>query len=85
MSNNVKNCRDCDAKVQWAETDRGKNILVDVEPVADGDLALTHLDPYGGEMKVRHIRKHDPIDESIPRYTCHFGTCPQREQRQAAK
>lgn len=59
----------------WAETDKGKRIPLDAEPVDDGNIVMTQLVPRG-MMRVRHVRKGE--DTGIaPRYTCHFATCPE--------
>lgn len=58
----------CGAVIIWARSRDGKAIPLDVEPTADGNLALVGgiAEAYGLEHAA----------EKLPRYTSHFATCP---------
>lgn len=73
-------CRKCSQPVVWAVNHNEKNVLLDAEPVENGDIVMSHLDP-GGEMRVRNVRRDEDVT-GVPRYTCHFVTCPKAEPRE---
>lgn len=68
-------CRSCRAPIRWERTVNDKPIPLDLDPVVDGNLALT---PDG---KVYVIPKGDGVlDLPITRYVSHFATCPDHQE-----
>jgi len=61
--------------VQWAITEKGKRMPVDLEPVDGGNIILrdrgAHLDP---------LAQYVTPDPNLKRYISHFVTCPQSGQ-----
>lgn len=77
-------CRSCKAPIRWAETDAGKAIPIDPEPVPTGNLVMTHV-TVGGPVRVRYVRvryvrKGEQLSPEAPRYVTHFVSCPERDQ-----
>ena len=81
-------CRRCKAPIIWAETERGKKMPLDAEPV---DLAtLTHSrglfvlrDWPGGEEGRRvavAVTDGFVLGSKDPAYVSHFATCPYAEE-----
>ncbi len=66
-------CRSCDAWIAWAKTTSGKATPVDLDPVEDGNLLITHDDLNGYKAFVL-----GPLDVPIAgdRYVTHFSSCP---------
>ncbi len=70
-------CNSCGSPVQWATTDTGKQMPVDVAPADTGNVRV-YRDDWG---KVRsHTLKQDELqaarDAGEPLYLSHFATCP---------
>lgn len=63
-------CRGCNAEIVWCTTLAGKNIPVDPEPHAEGNLVFT----IG--MKVRHAA----VGSQEKMWRSHFVTCPKRDE-----
>ena len=62
-------CKSCGAQIAWAKSRAGKNIPLDVEPRADGNLVLVNgvaMAPEAAPLEV----------QGGPRYASHFATCP---------
>jgi hypothetical protein len=70
-------CRYCHRPLIWAETERGANLCVDVNPRATGGYVIeaTGVDHGRVQFAVRPARPDDPPEL---RRTCHLDTCPQR-------
>lgn len=66
--------RGCGAPVIWATTPRGKNIPLDPEPVAGGNLELR----AGIAMVVT-------ADPEVRRYRSHFASCPKAGELRAPR
>jgi len=62
-------CRTCEARVFWAKTATGKAILIDEEPVPDGNIQLF---VEGGEL-IALVTRGDVAGKQ--RYKAHFATC----------
>lgn len=73
----ISTCRGCDAEIVWATTELGKPIPVDVEPVADGNLALRLLP--GLDAPVAHVLGPDEQQGDDARFQAHFASCPKAD------
>lgn len=85
----IAKCASCDAPGIWVFTESGKSMLINAEPVPNGNLRLfpskpSSTDPMGRYVpgSPPHVRVVtgtldllDPDDDGI-RYTSHFATCP---------
>lgn len=78
----IKTCRDCNAEIRWAVNEAGKNVPLDPDPVDDGELVLTTLNP-GGDMHVRYVRSGETLPSFTPRYKSHFGSCVALRKKEA--
>lgn len=86
---NVKtSCKNCDADVTWATTNNGKRTLLDEAPSSDGDVAFMAGigDADGQELAVKLHGKAltEARAKGIELRTCHFLTCPERQEQRAA-
>ena len=71
-------CRFCGAPVIWVQTDKGKTMPIDPDPVEHGNLRLI---PVGETGKVHYLKKGELEEDSPePRYVSHFATCPNAKQ-----
>lgn len=61
-------CRSCGARITWLETEAGKRIPVDEDPVVDGNVVVLK------GTKCRILRKGERAE--APRYVAHWATCP---------
>lgn len=66
-------CRSCGAEIQWMETENGKKMPVDPEPLRWGDLK-------NGDVAVnfhgRTRKKNKHMRENGDWFLSHFATCP---------
>lgn len=61
-------CRTCGAAIFWVDTETGKKMPVDAEPVDHGNIIFLE--------KAAHVLKADETPpEGARRYTSHFATC----------
>ena len=61
-------CSSCGAPIWWAQTDAGRRMPVDPDPVEDGNLRLT----WQSALPCVTV---DPTFDG-PRYRSHFVRCP---------
>ena len=67
-------CRSCTAVTMWAKTPAGNSMLLDAEPVADGNVVLE-----GGLARVVGPPSEGELDLS-PRYRPHWASCPDAQK-----
>lgn len=72
-------CRSCGAPVRWVETERGKPMPIDVDPVANGNIVVRLSDVRRGEVAVVIGPLEALSLTTEARYVSHFATCPQAE------
>lgn len=70
----TEQCRTCHAHIIWTSTTNGKDMPVDAEPAAGGNLALSTNDK--GRVASRVIPAHLAFGRSDLRLS-HFVKCPQ--------
>lgn len=74
-------CRRCGRPVVWAETQWGRRVLLDPDPVPADHGGRYELDldviplPFATIYRPEH-RTHSP--DAL--YACHYDTCPQKDQ-----
>jgi hypothetical protein len=68
-----RTCAACGASIFFAQTERGKRIPIDWDPVDGGNI---RLDGQMAVVESKRSRGMAPLDGG-PRYTSHFATCPQ--------
>ena len=66
---NYGNCRSCGADVEWVQTEAGKRMPVDAEPVANGNIVKVR-----GNL-IRYLGKGEVFTGD--RWVSHFATCAQ--------
>lgn len=71
----MSTCRSCGARITWLETDGGKKIPVDEDPVPYGNIVV-----IGGMAHVIGTRDVSELAFVEPRYRSHFATCPQAKE-----
>ncbi len=71
-------CRSCGAEVTWVVTAAGKDMPVDVLPVADGNILL--LASGVAVYRAKTDQSTLPGFDDAPRYVSHFSTCPQADK-----
>lgn len=64
-------CRSCGRPVVWSQTEAGKYIPLDPEPVYDGNVVL---EAHGALARVVAPRR------DVKRHISHFVTCPNAGQ-----
>lgn len=67
-------CRSCNAHVWWTKGPDHTDQILDLEPVAKGNIVFT------GMGKIRYVTKADPAPYGAIRYQSHFVTCPNRDK-----
>jgi len=65
-------CRSCFAECFWAVTEKGKNVLVDVEPVS------ADVEPYRYTVDSANVLHR--VKGSGEGYRLHFRSCPQADE-----
>jgi hypothetical protein len=65
----VSACRSCNARIRWVKTEGGKQMPVDAELVAGGNIELRN----GLAVYVAPVAQ-------VRRYVSHFATCPNAKQ-----
>jgi hypothetical protein len=88
-------CRSCRALVFWAETSRGKRMLVDEKRVAEGNVKVTWRELYDEPLAIvlgsaglalaqaehKAALEQGLTDEpELMLHTSHFATCPDAER-----
>lgn len=77
-------CRSCGAPIQWAVTEKGKSMPVDLQPSEDGNILLQHREGkvpialYLNEKEKQQLI--DALDQRQQRhrlFLSHFVTCKQ--------
>jgi hypothetical protein len=77
-------CRSCNAELIWATTEKGKQIPLDAEPGADGNIRLEERSypVYGRGPLVREEivltavpAPYEGEERQGDRYLAHFATC----------
>lgn len=72
-------CGSCGAQMRWAQTEEGRSIPLDPDPVPTGNLIIKEVRHVGGRgpvLTVRYLRKTDTVPLEVARYVSHFATCP---------
>lgn len=73
----MSNCRSCGARVTWAASRNGRPMIIDEDPVPEGNVVLetTHqglkATVYGDAAAAEEAHPGEP------RYLDHHVTCPQ--------
>lgn len=67
-------CRTCKAPVRWVRTMQGKNMPLDPDPVADGNVWIDHWEAGTPVVGVGLTRDDVPRSEPCA-YVSHFVTC----------
>jgi hypothetical protein len=69
-------CRSCGAAVIWTETERGKRMPVDAEPVHDDGIAGTTFVLRAEHEPPLAVAAWPAAFPDEPHYVSHFATCP---------
>lgn len=77
MSGQYGTCRSCEARILWIETERGKKMPLDAEPVEMGNVVLIKLTDGREVARYLNPANVEIYDDGRPRFTSHFATCPQ--------
>jgi hypothetical protein len=67
--------------VEWPAS--GKKMPVDVEPVFDGNVVLTHRKAENKLLAEKYVGVDHPPPRK--RYISHFTTCPEADQHRKTK
>lgn len=67
-------CRSCRKPILWAETEKGRRIPIDPDPVSDGNVVLQRRDGFRPPLAI--VRFVIPTGDG-PRFKSHFATCPE--------
>lgn len=70
-------CESCRAPIRWAQTEKGKLIPIDYEPVRGGNLLLVALDPRDAPL-ARPATAQD--SDTLERFVSHFASCPNADR-----
>jgi hypothetical protein len=73
-------CRTCGAHVQWAQTEKGRRMPVNIEPVKDGNILLQHRPdriPLAVYLTPEQIKSFEGSLQRHRLFKSHFATCPQ--------
>jgi hypothetical protein len=78
----MSKCRSCGASVIWFVSEKGKPVIVDPEPIEEGNIIIKH--GPGMDDEVAHYEtkeeKEARLKAKIPAartaYRSHFVTCP---------
>lgn len=74
MKATVETCRSCPARVIWCQTERGKAMPVDADPVVGGNLALKPA--RAGQQPLAVVVPPAKRAEHEALHVSHFKTCP---------
>lgn len=72
-------CRSCNARIQWAITERGRRMPVDVQPNDAGNILLQpRVDniPLAIYLTAEQVAAFDGTLQRHRLYQSHFATCP---------
>lgn len=75
-------CKSCGADIRWAQTERGRFIPFDIDPVPLGTHVL--ITSFGTDVpKPVRFEELSAVDGcgAFDRYRCHFDTCRARSPR----
>lgn len=71
-------CRSCGGAVWWVLTTAEKEMPLDVDPVADGNIEMTRI---GRHWRAEVLPQAESLfDVGRPRWRTHFVSCPQAAQ-----
>ncbi|KXK63379.1 hypothetical protein AWW66_03435 [Micromonospora rosaria] len=73
----IEKCRSCPTQIIWAVTERGRDMPVDAEPAANGNVALSTNDK--GQVVARIVKPHLAFGRKDLRLP-HFVRCPQADR-----
>lgn len=73
----IDRCTSCRAPIEWAWTDKGKRIPLDVGEVSGGNLQP--FETFGGKLIVRVVHSLHGSRRS------HFATCPDAAKHRKPK
>jgi len=67
-------CKSCGAAIRWAQTENGRAIPLDADPVAGGNIELTTVtNRHGAVVEVARISQDGE-------WQSHFVSCPQADE-----
>lgn len=89
----MTNCKSCGAEILWADTENGKRMPVDVEPVAGGTIVLRHtevgLAPVAmvtsAEERELLAQQAASRGEELRLFVSHFATCEHADLHRSRK
>ena len=68
----------CGAEILWCKGSKGGNVPLDAEPTPDGDWVIEGEDEP--QPRAVHLAGDNAATYTGPKYTVHWGTCPDRER-----
>jgi hypothetical protein len=74
----TSDCSTCGATILWVHTQKKKLMPLDAEPSPTGAFRKAGLDVDGTPM-VAFVKPDDRPRASVPLFTSHFVTCPDRD------
>ncbi|HWD97338.1 MAG TPA: hypothetical protein VG246_13035 [Acidimicrobiales bacterium] len=77
-------CGRCDRTVAKVKTRKGKTMVMDFYPASGGWFTIVAHSSDGSPI-VGRIPRGKPLDPDLPRFSCHFDTCPKRARRPKGK
>ena len=76
-------CTTCEAPLLWARTPTGRNIPLDPEPAAEGNIVL--YDGDSPDAPKLAVVTHASQATGLPRYRAHFASCPHADAHRRAR
>lgn len=70
----ITTCGTCGANIFWAQTENGKPMPIDAEPVANGNIIIRPA------LIAHYLAKAEQPPADVLRYVSHFATCPHAKQ-----
>ena len=77
-------CKSCGASILWTETEQGRAMPVDPEPLALGNVVLSDSEDPRGPIRSSLVRRGER-GEREGRYVSHFVTCPNAKLHRRVK